>query len=301
VISGLVIKGVAVSWVTSLERWVSRRLQKKGFVSREVATSVSRIHIHDKKGDGTLPPLVLLHGITASGTTWAPMLMHFARHFKRVLVVDAPGHGFSEIPSQPLTAQLLFKGIAEVLNKELEEPAVICGNSLGGGGTLKYALEYPEMVKGIVLLSPAGAWMDEEQLVDFQEDFTFRSKKDTREFLEKLYHKPPPFVPLLLSGEILRRFNQEHIQQILDTVTEDDFFKPDELSTLDIPGVFFWGRSERILPSHSLTYYKQHLPPGIRVMEPEGFGHSPHLDDPAAIAKIVVELGQQVAAKQLTA
>lgn len=46
--------------------------------------------------------------------------------------------------------------MTEALDALLPEPAIVCGNSLGGAVALHYALARPEKVLGLVLLSPAG-------------------------------------------------------------------------------------------------------------------------------------------------
>ena len=47
-----------------------------------------------------------------------------------------------------------------------------------------------------------------------------------------------------------------------------------------------WGQSERLLPPSALAYFRRHLLQARRVIEePAGFGHSPHIDDPARVAE----------------
>ena len=53
--------------------------------------------VHFGRGDGTSPPLVLLHGLTFDCTMWAPALEALSRagHRREVLALDLPGHGES--------------------------------------------------------------------------------------------------------------------------------------------------------------------------------------------------------------
>jgi 2-succinyl-6-hydroxy-2,4-cyclohexadiene-1-carboxylate synthase len=50
-------------------------------------------------------PLLLLHGFMGRGASWGAHAAAFAREF-RVVVVDLPGHGRSEIPSDPARASV---------------------------------------------------------------------------------------------------------------------------------------------------------------------------------------------------
>jgi pimeloyl-ACP methyl ester carboxylesterase len=103
-------------------------------------------------GEG--PPVVLIHGVLAAAED---MLLGLggalsARH--RVISVDRPGHGgsrrqrFEFAPERQ--AQLIKQGLLEL---DVRRP-VIVGHSLGCPVALAYALQWPDEVRGLVLLAP---------------------------------------------------------------------------------------------------------------------------------------------------
>ena len=55
--------------------------------------------------------------------------------------------------------------------------------------------------------------------------------------------------------------------------------------SLPMPILLLWGRSDRILPREHLEFYRGSLPAHAVIEEPEGFGHSPYLDDAAALSE----------------
>jgi pimeloyl-ACP methyl ester carboxylesterase len=57
--------------------------------------------------------------------------------------------------------------------------------------------------------------------------------------------------------------------------------------------MFVWGRSERILPPSALAYFRAHLPAHVEILEPEGFGHCPHLDNPKRLARAITEFASE--------
>ncbi|MFY0534829.1 alpha/beta fold hydrolase [Nannocystis pusilla] len=61
-------------------------------------------------------------------------------------------------------------------------------------------------------------------------------------------------------------------------------FTPDELAVLQPPTLILWGRSERLLPSASLEFFRRAVPAHVRIEEPDEFGHCPYLDRPRAVA-----------------
>ena len=118
-------------------------------------------HVEDH-GNG--PPLVLLHGFTGSGASWAPFGRDFAGDH-RVIAIDLIGHAASSAPVDPLrygfdralhdlaalTAQL---GIAR---------ASWLGYSLGGRLALGMALDYPDRVSSLILVSATAGIHDEHE------------------------------------------------------------------------------------------------------------------------------------------
>ena len=79
-------------------------------------------------GEGSLPPVLMLHGFGASGSQMLPVLLRLKRHARRIIVPDMPGHGFSEIPEDVPIAVALLDSLAPALvslalGRELEPAA----------------------------------------------------------------------------------------------------------------------------------------------------------------------------------
>jgi pimeloyl-ACP methyl ester carboxylesterase len=266
-------------------------LNRRGLDSREVRTRVGTLHAYDGRGPGELPHTVVLHGIGSAATPFGAVLSRLQRHAKRVSAPDMPGHGFSPEPSQRLTPEALTDAMRDALDHLIDEPAVLCGNSLGGAVALRYAIERPEKVRGLVLISPAGARFTDAELDGLRKTFDLGSTRDTVAFLERLYHRPPWFAPLL-AGEVREMMRRPVVQDLLRSATPDHAPTPEEVAALPMPVLFLWGRSERLLPASSLEWFRRHLPPHAVVEEPHGVGHCPHFDDPAALAARIVEFAR---------
>lgn len=266
-------------------------LHRRGLASRTVGTRLGALHAYDGVGQGELPHTVILHGIASAATPFAPVLARLQRHARRVSAPDLPGHGFSPEPAGRLTPEALTDAVREALDQLIDEPAVLCGNSLGGALALRYALERPEKVRGLVLVSPAGARFTDDELRTLRARFEHRDRRDTVAFLERLYHRPPWFVPLV-AGEVREMILRPAVQELLQSATPDHAPTPAELGSLAMPVLFLWGRSERLLPASSLDWFRRHLPAHAVVEEPAGVGHCPHFDDPAALAARIVDFAR---------
>ena len=96
---------------------------------------------------GRPPPLVALHGFTQTGEMFAELAAFLGRE---VVAPDLPGHGRSA--GFPATFAAAVRGVAGVLSRA-GVPVPLIGYSQGGRVALAAALERPELVSHLVLVS----------------------------------------------------------------------------------------------------------------------------------------------------
>ncbi len=112
----------------------------------------ARVH-YQEFGDVKKPPMILIHGYTASVYVWktaAPML---AEAGFRVIAVDLLGFGYSEKPSWfDYSIQGQARMISRFMNRLGIGRATIVGSSYGGAVALNLALDYGESVEKLVLV-----------------------------------------------------------------------------------------------------------------------------------------------------
>jgi pimeloyl-ACP methyl ester carboxylesterase len=120
----------------------------------------------DTLGEG--PPVVLLHGITATRGQVVHGSTVIAREGMRMVRYDARGHGESEPApdgsgyGSPQNVEDLRLVLAEQVG---EQPFVLAGNSMGSHTAVAYALQSTERLAGLVVIGPAygGPVEDPEQ------------------------------------------------------------------------------------------------------------------------------------------
>lgn len=275
-----------------LEHLLRYGLSAVGVRSRYVETAIARHHVYDAPGKGTLPPIVVLPGLTDSAATTVPMLSTLRAKSRRVLIVESAGHGLSKEAHGEYSTTRHLESITAALDQLLspDEPAVIVGNSLGGATAFHYASVRPERVRALFLTSPGGAPLDADTIAAVRRMFAMRTVAEAREFIDLVFAKRPPLAPLL--AWILRSHAASPaVADILRTVDHEET-AADELARLPMPIVLVWGRSERMLPPSVLGYFRTHLPLHAEIREPEGYGHCPHLDDPRRLAREITEFAR---------
>ena len=111
----------------------------------------ARVHFQEF-GDPSKPPIILIHGYTASVYVWkttAPMLADAGFH---VIAIDLLGFGYSEKPSWfDYSIQAQARMISRFMNRIGIGRATVVGSSYGGAVALNLTLDYPEKVEKLVL------------------------------------------------------------------------------------------------------------------------------------------------------
>jgi pimeloyl-ACP methyl ester carboxylesterase len=120
---------------------------------RAVTVEGRRVHLVDI-GRGSGAPIVLLHGLGGRWQNWLENVPRLSRS-RRVVAFDLPGFGRSQLPRGEISLAgytATFERICDLL--EIDS-AVIVGNSMGGAIAALTALEHPQLVERLVLVSPA--------------------------------------------------------------------------------------------------------------------------------------------------
>src|ERR1700694_6283414 len=101
---------------------------------------------------GTGSPLVLLHGGFGSVEMFGQNVELLAAG-RRVIGVDLQSHGRSPAADRPMQFETMADDIAALIKELKLERAAILGFSLGGAGALRTAIQHPELVERLVLVS----------------------------------------------------------------------------------------------------------------------------------------------------
>ena len=133
--------------------WIARRYPPTG---RFIAVAGGRLHVLEL-GDATdTVPVVLLHGASGNLEDMRLSLGTRLARNHRVILIDRPGHGWSERPGGDADAALARQAalVAQVLDRLGVSRAIILGHSFAGAVVTAFALSFPQRVAGLALLAP---------------------------------------------------------------------------------------------------------------------------------------------------
>lgn len=279
---------MAARFLTAVERLARFGMNSSGMASRWVEVDGMRVHVYDGAGTGDLPTVVMIHGLGSAGISFARVIARLRPHVKRVIVPELPGHGMSTHPGdRPVTPELVLDTISAALDRVVSEPVIVVGNSLGGAVAIDYAKRHPDQVCALILVSPAGARLRDEEWQKLVQAFEVTGTREARRFLARIYDRPP-WILALVAHELPDVLRRRAVREILETSTQEHSAAPDDLAGLRMPVLLLWGRSERLLPPEALAYFREHLPKTAVIEEPHGFAHSPQLEHPRRVADRIV-------------
>ena len=111
-------------------------------------------HLHSWGREGD-PPVLLLHGFTGHGGSWAEAGQTFASAGFHVLAPDLLGHGSSPHPSESTRYEMAHAAadLNLLLDESFSEAVHLAGYSMGGRLALFFALSHPERVRTLCLVS----------------------------------------------------------------------------------------------------------------------------------------------------
>lgn len=117
---------------------------------------------YETAGDSTNPALVMIHAGVANLRMWEPQIAHFAHRFY-VVTYDARGFGRTTSEDGTFSNRDDLRTLMDHLHIDR---AVIVGNSRGGTIASDFALEFPDRVRGLILVGAGVSGGGDEVLSD---------------------------------------------------------------------------------------------------------------------------------------
>jgi pimeloyl-ACP methyl ester carboxylesterase len=146
----LALVAALVLWSAFVARGVARWVPMDG---KRIDLPGVRLHFVELGPEGA-PAIVMVHGILSQLRVFTYGLAGRLARDHRVIVVDRPGWGYSQLrgPRLDLAGQAdAIAALIEVL--ALDRPLVV-GHSMGGAVSLALALRHPQAVRGLALIAP---------------------------------------------------------------------------------------------------------------------------------------------------
>jgi pimeloyl-ACP methyl ester carboxylesterase len=237
--------------------------------------------------------LLCLHGLGGTKASFLPTVAALAGHY-RVVAMDLPGFGDSDKPiGAPYDAAWFARTAFDVLDALGVERAHVAGNSMGGRVAIEAGLIEKRRVRGLVLLSPALAWLSERRwapLVRVLRPELGLLQIAPRSVVEGIVRRLVPgggegwtaagvdeFLRAYLSPRGRAAFYAAARNIYLDEPHGDSGFWT-RLERLSPDALFVWGRHDTLVPIGFMRHVERTLPAARHVEL--SCGHVPQVERP---------------------
>jgi 3-oxoadipate enol-lactonase len=224
-------------------------------------------------------PLVLLHGLTATRRYVLQGSRLLAREGFRLISYDARAHGESD-PGDGYDYSDLAGDLVDVLAQRGIARAVLVGHSMGAATAIRVALERPELVAGLVQITPAYTgepYRDDAELA-YWDRLAAGLEADGADGFMRVFEPPADArwrEPVLkfTRQRIERHLHPEALAQAVRVVPRSEAFDGlERLAEIDMPALVVGSRDDSD-PTHPFAVaeeYARRLPQGELVVEDEG-------------------------------
>jgi pimeloyl-ACP methyl ester carboxylesterase len=253
-------------------------------------------NVVDLGAGGDAEPVVFVHGLSGCWQNWLENVPHFART-RRVVAVDLPGFGFSEMPVDKISIPGYGRFLDALLAELGIDAACVVGNSMGGFIAAELAISAPQRVERLVLVSAAGLTSEHMRsepglaaLRAIEVALAYGAGRVAKS-ADRLARRPgtrvaalgfvaahPARLPAALVAEQLRGIGKPGYLDALDALT--DYPIRDRLPEIACPTLIIWGEKDRLTPVRD-AHRLGSLIPDSRVMVWADTGHVAQLERPA--------------------
>jgi 3-oxoadipate enol-lactonase len=245
------------------------------------------------------PVIVLLHGLLFDGGMWSGQVEALAA-LGRVLVIDGPGHGKSELPP-PFSLEDHGDALADALVAIGVARAIVIGHSWGGMVALRLAIRHAKLVHAIAVVDSSAAPEERMNVIKYRAFITF-----ARRFGLPLWFVQAQLAHVLFGASALaersdlvaaftRRVNgysRDGLARAAKAVVVYRKTIVPDLARITAPTLVVCGRDDAATPPAR----SEEIARGVRgatIAWIEASGHMSPIERPAAVADVLAKLTRE--------
>jgi len=287
-------------------------LKYHSFYSQQQKLTMAYTYEKASKENGKT--VLLLHGKNFSGTYWNQTIKLLLQNGFNVLVPDQIGFGVSDMPQR---YQYSFQQLAantKVLADSLGiSKLIVLGHSMGGMLAVRFALQYAEFCSQLILENPIGLedwkiWVPYSPIdIEYKKELSKTLASLKKYFLDNYFHGQwkNEYDSLLYYSS--RNLSNKAAAWNMALTSDMIFTQPVcyEFASIKVPTVLMIGlldrtaigkeRVDSITASRMGNYPMlgkkvSDLIPGCKLIELNGIGHIPHVEDFGGFSKKLLEV-----------
>lgn len=251
---------------------------------------------------GTGPPVILLHGFGGSMWNWEYQYDALAETH-RVLIPDLLGSGLSDKPPGQYSPKYLLDFFRNFMDALHIPRAVLIGNSMGAGLAMGMAIDYPERVERLVLISGLPPNLKESVTSPKYRQFMYHrpplwlaklgnwvvGRSTTEQLLQEIIFRQELITPLVIERSFQNRRRGgllEPLYALLDHIDDWEAQYGRRVNEISHRTLVLWGEHDRVFPPEVGERLTTQLPHATWRMVPES-GHLPQWEQPDVVNQAI--------------
>ena len=253
-------------------------------------------------GSGDEEPVVLVHGLGGQWQNWLENIPRLAQE-RRVLALDLPGHGLTPVPRD---GKISIPGYGRCVDAFCDKLGLgkvdMVGNSMGGFVIAEVAIQFPQRVSRLVLVSAAGITSADSLQAPIltigrlahaiatnttAQDRQLAARPLGRHVALALVARHPRLLaPDLAYEGFFKGAGKPGFNTALRACLDYDF--RDRLPDVKVPTLIVWGEKDAVIPVRDAHEFER-LIPDSRKLVMKDTGHIPMAERPQAFNDVLVE------------
>jgi pimeloyl-ACP methyl ester carboxylesterase len=250
---------------------------------------------------GSGEPVVLVHGLGGQWQNWLENIPRLAQE-RRVLALDLPGFGLTPKPRGRITIREYGRFVDAFIEELGLGRTALVGNSMGGYIAAEVAIQFPERVSRLVLVSAAGISSAETAVRPILLVGRIMAAVATNTAARHRYLASRPVSrqaslalvarhPRLLKADLayegfFKGAGKPGFDDALRASLDYDF--RDRLTEVRAPTLIVWGEKDSIIPTRDADEFERLIGDSRKVVMKDT-GHIPMAERPDAFNRVLVD------------
>lgn len=225
----------------------------------ELSSDINLAYIDEGAGAETI---IFIHGLGSYLPAWKKNIDELSKSY-RCIAIDLPGYGKSS--KNPHSGLMTFyaKVVADFIDKLALGNVILAGHSMGGQISMVAALQYPEKVKKLILVDPAGfemfhpgqrLWFKDVMSPNLVRLTTVEAIETN---LASNFYNMPKDAMFMIEDRIAMRTADDFenycyaVSQSVTGMVDEPVF--DKLKYIKQPTLIFFGENDNLIPNRYLN------------------------------------------------
>ena len=251
-------------------------------------------------GEGEGPPVVLVHGLAGNWQNWLENIPRLAQE-RRVIAPDLPGFGESDRPAGEISMSGYGRTVDELCERLGLGEVALVGNSMGGFVAAETAIQFPERVERLVLVSAAGitssnlrrepvmVWGRAAMMAGSRgaaEKHMAIARPRLRYLVFSTIMRHPSLIAPEMLWEMSSGAGRSAFRPALEAILDYDY--RDRLPEIRSPTLVVWGGDDMLVPVEDAAEYERQIPEARRIVLKDT-GHVPMIERPRTFNDHLIE------------